>query len=178
MSPLPNPSPRKLRRWVRDNPEPVSLRVQTLARNTVSLITGNPPVFPFCGIENRRFMYCARTRELILGRATTNGSHAEEHWDSRARGKYDEFVRGWVGFGGRYRHGVIHFAPPYTVSDVADPAVAESLLSTLIVFASNGASPRTILRGAGTAAWEASFGEAYPELLSSAPMHAGAAAIC
>jgi len=144
---------------------PVSLRVQKLARDTVSLITGNPPVFPFCGIENRRFMYCARTRELILGRATTSGSHAEEHWDSRARAKFDEFVRGWVGFGGCYRHGVVHFAPPFAETEVVDPGVADALLSTLSVFAANGGSARTILRGAGTAAWEASFGEAYPELL-------------
>ena len=66
-------------------------------------------------IDNRRFMFSPQAGELILGRQYRGGqlykSLSEEHFDSGAKAPFDSFVRGWIGTGGDYPKGVIHFAP-------------------------------------------------------------------
>jgi len=70
-------------------------------------------------VSNRRFMFNPHTGTLLLGdedrernRRGLDSSHAEEFHDAGIGECFDDFVRGWIGFGGRqYRHGIIHFAP-------------------------------------------------------------------
>lgn len=135
-------------------------------RNQVELYRGAPPEFPLInGNYNRRFMYCPRTGELILGgNDVAQSSHAHEHGLSGAEAPYDDFVRGWVGFGGGYRYGVLHFAPPFRLEDVEDIAVFDRLYDTLLAFAANGASPKMVLRGAATDPNEVRWGDAYPDM--------------
>lgn len=67
-------------------------------------------------IDNRRFMYNPKTGILVLGyqyaaTSTMVSSHANELADAGITKGYDDFVRGWIGTGGDYPKGVIHFAP-------------------------------------------------------------------
>ena len=105
-------------------------------------------------IENRRFMYQPQTGTLILGRqyhkSGMYGSHAEDHGDSGATEPFDSFIRGWIGTGKEYPHGIIHFAPNI------DSHFTEQIdkgFSTLEMFAENGAVSDTVIRGFGDA-WE------------------------
>jgi len=114
-------------------------------------------------IENRRFMYQPQTGTLILGRqyhkSGIYGSHAEEHADSGASEPYDSFIRGWIGTGKEYPHGIIHFAPNI------DSHLAEQFdkgFSTLEMFAENGAGADTVIRGFGDA-WEQPLSNLLPE---------------
>ena len=66
-------------------------------------------------IDNRRFMYNPKTGILVLGyqyaaTSTMVSSHANELADAGITKGYDDFVRGWIGTGGDYPKGVIHFA--------------------------------------------------------------------
>lgn len=135
-------------------------------KHPVELFRGHPPKFPLInGSYNRRFMYHPKTGEFIFGGGDiANSSHAHEHGESGATGEFDDFVRGWIGFGGSYRNGIIHFAPGYKSTEIEDPRAFNDLFDTLEVFLANGATKKTILRSAGTEKWEEPFGEAYPEL--------------
>ncbi len=64
-------------------------------------------------IGNRRFMFNPNTLTLFLGDEgrTDTSSHAQELSETGITENYDDFVRGWIGYGGRYTHGIIHFAP-------------------------------------------------------------------
>ena len=114
-------------------------------------------------IENRRFMYQPQTGTLILGRqyhrSGMYGSHAEDHGDSGAAEPFDSFIRGWIGTGKEYPHGIIHFAPNI------DSHFAEQFdkgFSTLEMFAENGAGADTVIRGFGDA-WEQPLSNLLPE---------------
>lgn len=66
-------------------------------------------------IDNRRFMFSPKTGVLVLGRqyketSLVNASHAVELADAGITKGFDDFVRGWIGTGGAYPKGVIHFA--------------------------------------------------------------------
>ena len=73
----------------------------------------------FKNVGNRRFMYNPKTGTLLLGSEDIEkgsremrSSHAEEFHDAGIQERFDDFVRGWIGYDGRkYRHGIIHFAP-------------------------------------------------------------------
>ena len=87
------------------------------------------------------------------------GSHAEDHGDSGASEPYDSFIRGWIGTGKQYPHGIIHFAPNI------DSHFAEQFdkgFSTLEMFAENGAGADTVIRGFG-GAWEQPLSNLLPE---------------
>lgn len=61
---------------------------------------------------NRRFIYHAQHNVLVLGLGIHGDStHAQEWHASNSTGVFDETVRGWVGCGGGYPQGIIHFAP-------------------------------------------------------------------
>lgn len=88
-------------------------------------------------VNNRRFMFNPNTGTLLLGdedkersRKGFDSSHAEEFHDAGINENFDEFVRGWIGFGGRqYHHGIIHFAPAIC------EATFDKGFNTLIAFA-------------------------------------------
>jgi hypothetical protein len=105
-------------------------------------------------IENRRFMFSPRTGTLIIGeqypRNTLMSSHAEEHERAETDEPFDDFICGWVGTGGRFESGVIHFAPPIPKGY---PQMFENGFSTLEMFAQNGANIDTVIRGF-PGAWE------------------------
>ncbi len=121
--------------------------------------------FNMSEIENRRFMYQPQTGTLILGRqyhkSGMYGSHAEEHADSGASEPYDSFIRGWIGTGKQYKHGVIHFSPSI---DSRYPQQFDKGFSTLEMFTENGAGDNTVIRGFGDT-WEQPLSNLLPESL-------------
>ena len=66
-------------------------------------------------ITNRRFMYNPQTGTLILGDEIYGksicSSHSQEFYASKADGRFDDYLRGWIGTSKNYSHGIIHFAP-------------------------------------------------------------------
>ena len=120
----------------------------------VLLIDTQSASFIIKAIINRRFMFSPDTGELILGRQYKGtklyASHAAEHEETETATPFDSFVRGWVGNGGEYKDGIIHFTPPVYVQD---PQQFDRAYSTLQMFASNGATDKTIVRGVGPV-WE------------------------
>jgi hypothetical protein len=95
-------------------------------------------------IENRRFMYNPKTDELILGGNDINiSSHAQEHSLSKAVGKFDDFIRGWIGStkSGKYQYGIIHFAPA-----IMQEYLDDDVFETIEHFIQHGATKNTIVR--------------------------------
>lgn len=106
-------------------------------------------------IDNRRFMYNPDTGLLVLGRqyavtSLLDSSHAGELAAAGITKGYDAFVRGWVGTGGDYPVGVIHFAPSV---DARNIELFDRAFDTLKMFADNGIMYRTVIRGFGKE-WE------------------------
>ncbi len=109
-------------------------------------------------IQNRRFMFNPKTETLVLGQqygrtSGLPGSHADELAKAGITQDYDDFVRGWVGTGRSYPHGVIHFAPHV---DVRYTGLFDRAFDTLEMFRQNGARDMTLVRGFG-AVWEQSL---------------------
>jgi len=102
-------------------------------------------------------MYNPQTGTLLLGTHYTRNrlvaSHAEEHGRLGNNEPFDDFIRGWIGYGGIYAHGVIHFAPHITKANMDYFCKA---FSTLEMFAANGAKENTVIRGFPTE-WEQPF---------------------
>lgn len=101
---------------------------------------------------NRRFMYNPDTGTLVLGDSDIGGakvvsSHANEFDVSGAQGNFDDYIRGWVGAGGDYKNGVIHFAPIITAEMYNDIKLKEKVLLSVEFFIKHGANKKTILRG-------------------------------
>ena len=106
-------------------------------------------------IDNRRFMFSPKTGVLVLGRqyketSLVNASHAMELADAGITKGFDEFVRGWIGTGGDYPKGVIHFAP---CVDSRNISLFDRAFDTLEMFRENGALTGTVVRGFGNR-WE------------------------
>ena len=106
-------------------------------------------------IDNRRFMYNPKTGILVLGyqyaaTSTMVSSHANELADAGITKGYDDFVRGWIGTGGDYPKGVIHFAP---CVDIGKLTIIKKKIDTLEMFWENGALAGTVVRGFGSR-WE------------------------
>ena len=106
-------------------------------------------------IDNRRFMYNPDTGLLVLGRqyavtSLLDSSHAGELASAGITKDYDAFVRGWVGTGGDYPVGVIHFAPSV---DARNIELFDRAFDTLKMFADNGIMYGTVIRGFGKE-WE------------------------
>ena len=106
-------------------------------------------------IDNRRFMYNPDTGLLVLGRqyavtSLLDSSHAGELAAAGITKDYDAFVRGWVGTGGDYPVGVIHFAPSV---DARNIELFDRAFDTLKMFADNGIMYGTVIRGFGKE-WE------------------------
>ena len=123
-------------------------------QNDVMRIDTGQTAFDMQQIENRRFMYQPQTETLILGYQYKGNhlasSHADEHFKSGAAEPFDSFIRGWIGSGKSYPHGIIHFAPNIPADNVQ---VFDRAYSTLQMFRDNGAAGNTVIRGFG-ASWE------------------------
>lgn len=103
-------------------------------------------------IDNRRFMFSPKTGVLVLGRqyketSFVNASHAVELADAGITKDFDDFVRGWIGTGGGYPKGVIHFAP---CVDSRNIFLFDRAFDTLEMFRENGALAGTVVRGFGS----------------------------
>lgn len=126
--------------------------------NEEMLIDTAKNTFDIQKIKNRRFMYNPQTGTLILGRHYAGNkmlaSHAEEHGQLGVKEPFDNFIRGWVGTGGQYTNGVIHFAPQIPKNN---PELFDKGFSTLELFARNGAVNQTVIRGF-VGAWEQPLG--------------------
>ena len=116
-------------------------------------------------IDNRRFMYNPKTGILVLGYqyAATSiliSSHANELTDAGIIKGYDDFVRGWIGTGGNYPVGVIHFAPSV---DARNIELFDRAFDTLEMFKNNGALAGTVVRGFGER-WEQPLSDIFTDM--------------
>ena len=97
-------------------------------------------------ITNRRFMYNPQTGTLILGDEMYGknicSSHAQEFYASKADGRFDDYLRGWIGVSKSYPHGIIHFAPAVSMKQF------DKGFDTLLMFTKlEGINGDTIVRG-------------------------------
>ena len=111
-------------------------------------------------IDNRRFMFDPDTGILVLGRQyaetnLVNSSHAAELAGAGITKNFDHFIRGWIGTGGDYPKGIIHFAP---CVDARNIKLFERAFDTLEMFRNNGALAGTVIRGFGNR-WEQSLSD-------------------
>lgn len=103
-------------------------------------------------VENRRFMYHPNGL-LIMGAEGTAkgnqlvGSHAEEYHaasENYVLPPYDDFIRGWIGVGGAYKDGIIHFAPQIPAENIDMFNKAFDFVEAAL---ENGFSRNAVLRG-------------------------------
>lgn len=116
-------------------------------------------------IDNRRFMYNPKTGILVLGyqyaaTSTLISSHANELAEAGITKGYDDFVRGWIGTGGNYPVGVIHFAPSV---DARNIELFDRAFDTLEMFKNNGALAGTVVRGFGER-WEQPLSDIFTDI--------------
>ena len=109
--------------------------------------------FPFAALkdDNRRFMYNPKTNTFVIGKldplsgAGVDSSHEKEFKESGAPGsRHDYPLSGWIGVGGQYPHGVIHFAPPMITDN--NPQVLAAGEAIIQAFKASGATSSTVLR--------------------------------
>ncbi len=126
--------------------------------------------FDFMGVDNRRFIYDPVARRFVVGkqlmvgkRFNMDASHAEEWFDATGDNRFfDRCVRGWMGVGGSYRNGIIHFAPPVDYT-------TDAAFSCIKAFVGCGATAKTKVRGAIPRSMEeVTIGKLYPDLFKSA----------
>ncbi|BCT45500.1 MULTISPECIES: hypothetical protein [Bacillota] len=116
-------------------------------------------------INNRRFLYNPITAVLVLGRQYGKAkglpaSHAEELAGTGITKDFDDFVRGWIGTGGDYPKGVIHFAP---CVDERNIKLFDRAFDTLKMFQENGALAGTVVRGFGER-WEQPLSDIFTDM--------------
>lgn len=118
-------------------------------------------------IINRRFMYHP-DGWLILGcdnvvsRKELLYSHAQEYHEATKicdLPGFDSFVRGWIGVGGEYKDGIVHFAP-HIISDNIE--LFEKAFDFIEVVLAHGFTRKAILRGF-PGAWEQPICNIIPE---------------
>ena len=136
------------------NPPNYAKREARIIQNRMLIDTKNQK-FDMQNIDNRRFMFNPKTGVLLLGvqykpSKKIYGSHAEDLSNARIYCGFDDYVRGWVGTGKDYPHGVIHFAPNV---DDRNAALYDRAFKTLEMFSQNGAEAQTVVRALGKR-WE------------------------
>ena len=146
------PATREL--FVYHNPSEYSKREARVIQNRMLIDTKNQQ-FDMQRIDNRRFMFNPKTGVLLLGvqykpSKKIYGSHAEDLANARIYCGFDDYVRGWVGTGKDYPHGVIHFAPNV---DDRNVELYDRAFKTLEMFSQNGAEAQTVVRALGKR-WE------------------------
>ena len=99
-------------------------------------------------MNNRCFMFNPETGTLILGRTSlwtdVTLSPVDEYTQIGIKEPFNDFICGWVGTGGDYKEGVIHFAPPILQEYTQK---VDKGFSALEMFAQNGATNKTVIRG-------------------------------
>lgn len=97
-------------------------------------------------ITNRRFMCNPQTGTLILGDEIYGksicSSHAQEFYASKAEGRFDDYLRGWIGVSKSYPHGIVHFAPAVSMEQFDCGFDALQMFARL-----EGVNEDTIVRG-------------------------------
>ena len=97
-------------------------------------------------ITNRRFMYNPQTEILILGDEMYGksicSSHSQEFYASKVDGRFDDYLRGWIGTSKSYPHGIIHFAPAVCMEQFDRGFDALQMFAKL-----DGVNRDTIVRG-------------------------------
>ena len=136
------------------NPDGYIKREAKIIKNRM-LIHADNQRFNMQDIDNRRFMYNPITGVLLLSAQfppskKLRGSHAEDLSNAGIYSGYDDYVRGWIGTGKEYPHGIIHFAPNV---DDRNTALFNRAFETLEMFAQNGAEAETVVRSLGKR-WE------------------------
>lgn len=90
-------------------------RLKRQVEKILMVINVKREIIDILQITNRRFMYNPQTGTLILGDEMYGksicSSHAQEFYASKAEGRFDDYLRGWIGTSKSYPHGIIHFAP-------------------------------------------------------------------
>ncbi len=120
-------------------------------------------------IKNRRFMYHPEGW-LILGAEDVVSckkdgllkSHAEEYYEASSMEElppFDEFVRGWIGVGGAYKDGIVHFAPHIPSRDIGLFEKAFDFVETVL---KNGFGDKAVLRGF-PGAWEQTVSDVFKD---------------
>ena len=140
--------------FIYHNPSDYHKREQRIIKNRLLIDTKNQ-TFNMQEIDNRRFMFNPKTGILLLGAQFPSsrkirGSHAEDLSNAGIYSGYDDYVRGWVGVGKDYPHGVIHFAPNV---DDRNIDLYNRAFDTLEMFKQNGAEAETVVRSFGKQ-WE------------------------
>lgn len=116
-------------------------------------------------IKNARFLYNSNNKELILDDdKNLDGSHAELYYNIKNTNKnFDNYIRGWIGFGGRYKNGIIHFAPPIDKNNYEDINAGIDFIEQMIKL---GVSDKVKIRNFGY------MGEIrYSDLISNDVLH-------
>ena len=69
-------------------------------------------------------------------------SHAQEFHASQAEGRFDDYLRGWIGVSKSYPHGIVHFAPAVSMEQFDCGFDALQMFARL-----EGVNEDTIVRG-------------------------------
>ena len=134
----------------------------------ITLVDLNKASVDFMGIENRRFMYHPSGMLVLGAEDTCLGenfySHSEEFYEvckmhEHELPPFDDFIRGWIGVGGGYDNGIIHFAPNIISDNIPMFDKAFSFIEAAL---ENGFSKEACLRGFGNK-WEQKISEALGE---------------
>ena len=91
-------------------------------------------------ITNRRFMYNPQTGTLILGDEIYGKTICSSH--SQEEGRFDDYLRGWIGVSKSYPHGIVHFAPAVSMEQFDCGFDALQMFARL-----EGVNEDTIVRG-------------------------------
>ena len=134
----------------------------------ITYVDLNKASVDFMETDNRRFMYHP-SGLLVLGAEDTClgdnfSSHSEEFYEvckmhEHEIPPFDDFIRGWIGVGGGYDNGIIHFAPNIISDNIAMFEKAYDFIEAAL---ENGFSKDTCLRGFGNK-WEQKISEALGE---------------
>lgn len=121
-------------------------RTERLVEKSLMVVNVRREIIDVLRITNRRFMYDPQTGVLLLGDETygksIHSSHAQEFHDSQAGGRFDDYLRGWVGISRRYPRGIVHFAPAVSMEQF------DRGFDTLLMFARlEGINGDTVVRG-------------------------------
>ena len=121
-------------------------RTERQVEKSLMVVNVRREIIDVLRITNRRFMYDPQTGILLLGDETygksIRSSHAQEFHDSQAGGRFDDYLRGWVGTSRQYPRGIVHFAPAVSMEQF------DRGFDTLLMFARlEGINGDTVVRG-------------------------------
>ncbi|GAB0482924.1 Uncharacterised protein [Alistipes sp. cv1] len=121
-------------------------RTQRQVEKSLMVVHIEREIIDILRITNRRFMYSPQTGTLILGDEMYGksicSSHAQEFHASEAEGRFDDYLRGWIGASKNYPCGIVHFAPAVCMEQF------DKGFDTLQMFARlEGVDADTVVRG-------------------------------